>query len=111
MDLGHLPELVPHFFAVAANLTHTLQHQSFETTINIYTALHEHDAMSDGVRNFQMMKFAGSTIGLGISLWNHSIEGSTAFAIADCEALMELERAGRQWRVAHPCPPPTRHVI
>jgi hypothetical protein len=64
--------------------------------------------MPDAARNFQIVKIAGSSLGLGISAASASIEGVTAFAIADCEALMELEKAGHQWRLAHPATPPPR---
>lgn len=99
MDIGHLADLLPYSFSIAANFGHEFIHQAAESGQDIWTALHEHDAMPESARNFQLIKITGSTIGLGICTMNASVEGITAFAIADGEALMELSKAGHQWRI------------
>lgn len=106
MDIGHMTDLLPYAFTVASNLAYTFPHQAAEASADIWTAVHEPGAMPDAARNFQIIKIAGSSLGLAISAPGASIEGVTAFAIADCEALMELEKAGHQWRVTHQGPPP-----
>jgi hypothetical protein len=114
MDIGHLTDLLPYAFSVAANFGHTFPHQVVEVTQDIWTGLNEQDAMSESDRNFQILKFAGSTTGLGICAMSASVEGVTAFAIADAEALIQLEKAGHQWRISHehhtpPIEPPTMY--
>lgn len=106
MDIGHLTDLLPYAFSLAAHFGHDAIHYGVETGQDIWTAIHVHDAMPEAARNFQLIKIAGSTIGLGISAMNISFEGVTAFAIADGEAFMELGKAGHQWRIMHDAAPP-----
>jgi hypothetical protein len=101
MDIGHLTDLLPYSFSIAANFGHEFLHHVVESGQDVWAALHEHDSMPEAARNFQIFKITGSTIGLGICTMNASVEGITAFAIADGEALMELSKAGHQWRVTH----------
>lgn len=107
MDIGHLTDLLPYAFSLAANHGSALVAQTVQMTGDIWTAVSVHEAMPEGQRNFQLIKLAGSSIGLGISASAGSIEGIAGFAIGEGEALMELQKAGQQWRISHtPHTPP-----
>lgn len=106
MDIGHLTDLLPYAFSLAANHGSALTHQVVQISGDIWTAISVHEAMPDGQRNFQLIKLAGSSVGLGISTAAGSIEGIAGFAIGEGEALMELQKAGQQWRLSHDKPVP-----
>ena len=100
MDLGSLPDMAMHFQAAVVHLA-PFAHHITDSGLDLWTAVTHTDAMGSAARNFQLFKIAGSTFGLAISLAGESIEGAIGCAIADGEALMELCRAGHQYRVAH----------
>ena len=101
MDLGSLPDMAVHFHAAVAHIPE-ITHYAANTAADIWTAITVHDAMGSGARNFQLLKIAGSTFGMAMSVIGESVEGAIGCAIADGEALMELCRAGHQYRVLHP---------
>jgi hypothetical protein len=100
MDLGSLPDMAMHFQAAVIHLA-PFAHLLADTGIDLWTAVTNSEAMGSAARNFQLFKIAGSTFGLAISVAGDSAEGAIGCAIADGEALMELCRAGHQYRVAH----------
>lgn len=101
MDLGSLPELAAHFNAAVSHIP-ALAHIITDNAVNIWTAITQPDAMSAGQKAFQLLKFAGSTVGLCFSLAADSYTGAMGCALADGEALMELSRAGAKFREEHP---------
>lgn len=101
MDLGSLPEMAAHFAAAVSHIP-ALTHIIADNAVNIWTAVTQPDAMTLGQKSFQLLKLAGSTVGLCFSLAAESYTGVTGFALADGEALMELSRAGAKFRETHP---------
>lgn len=105
MDIGSLPDLANHFFAAAQIIMPVLHHgvdACMNACGNVWTGLTVGDAMDAGSRSFQLLKIAGSTFGLALSVMGESVEGVMGCAISDGEALMELARAGQQYRALHP---------
>ncbi len=101
MDPGALPDLAAQFHAAVVMATPFIQ-QIANASADIWTALTVHDAMGTVSRDFQIAKLLASTVGLGLSIAGASIEGAMGCAIADGEALIELERAGHSYREMHP---------
>lgn len=100
MDLGLLPELATHFHAAVMQLM-PLGTEISNNVGNVWTGITNPEAMSTGARNFQLMKIAGSTAGLVLSIAGESVEGAIGCALADGEAVMELARAGSHYRAMH----------
>ena len=99
MDLGTLPDMAAHFFH-AITYSSPVLHMAADAGANIWTAITVPEAMNGPDRSFQLLKIAGATFGLCMSLAGGSIEGATGCAITDCEALLEMNKAGGHFRHA-----------
>lgn len=100
MDLGLLPELVTHFQAAVMHLA-PIANEVSNTVGNMWTGMTNPEAMSTGMRNFQILKIAGSTAGFVACITTENFEGAFGCALADGEALMDIARAGANYRALH----------
>lgn len=104
MDLGQIPELAMHFIAATGHILQTFPHEASEIGVNVYTALHEPEAMARGDRWFQIIKSTGSTVGVSLALAEWGVLGVIGFAIPLTEGLIRLNECGHNWRIHHPQP-------
>ncbi len=109
IDPGSLPDLAQHFIAATQYFIPIISpviHQVMDVGVDFWTGLTQHDAMSPSMRNFQLLKLGGSTLGLGICLTAANLEGSVGWALSEGEAVMAFCRAGNKYRTLHPPPGP-----
>jgi hypothetical protein len=108
MDLGHIPELANHFVQAASvfasHLPDLLPTSAGESMRNVYAALFEQDAMTLGQKSFQAVKFAAAASTLCASIMTENISGIVGSLIAEGEVFYDLDRAGEEFRRAHPQP-------
>jgi len=105
IDPGSIPDLAQHFVTAAQSiipaLTPIAQHV-MDLGVDFWTGLTQRDAMTPSMRNFQLLKFGGSTLGLGICLAAANLEGSVGWALSEGEVVMAFCRAGNKYRALHP---------
>lgn len=105
IDPGSIPDLAQHFIFAVQHYIPAISpviHHAMDLGVDFWTGLTQHDAMSPSMRNFQLLKLGGSTVGLGICLAAENFEGTIGWALSEGEAVMAFCRAGHKYRAMHP---------
>lgn len=105
MEIGHLTDVLPHLFSLAANHSDSISPSIASALQDVWIGLREPDAMPATDKSMQIAKIAVATLGLSVSISNINIEGIAACSLMEGEALMEIAKRGHSWRVSHEQPP------
>ncbi len=105
IDQGSIPDLAQHFVTAAQYfipIVSPVLYHAMDLGVDFWTGLTQQEAMTPGMRHFQLLKLGGSTIGLGICLAAQNFEGSIGWVLSEGEAVMAFCRAGHKYRTLHP---------